>query len=80
MARSRRLAPLFGICWALGCASPFAVHAASPLAEVIKASSGSARLDVEAIRGVYDDAIVAQAAFRELGSPGLPGEGGFAVE
>ena len=58
MARSRRLAPLFAICWALGCASPFAVHAASPLAEVIKASSESARLDVDAIRGVYDDAIV----------------------
>ena len=58
MVRSRRLAPLFGICWALGGASPFAAHAASPLAEVVKASSDSARLDVEAIRAVYDDAIV----------------------
>ncbi|MDE0440907.1 MAG: tetratricopeptide repeat protein [Gammaproteobacteria bacterium] len=58
MARSRRLAPLLGICWALGGASPFAVHAASPLAEVIQASRESARLDVDAIRGVYDDAIV----------------------
>ncbi|MCY3840998.1 MAG: hypothetical protein OXH09_20535, partial [Gammaproteobacteria bacterium] len=58
MPRSSRLAPLVGICWALGCASPFAVHAASPLAEVIKASSESARLDLDAIRAVYDDAII----------------------
>ena len=58
MARSHGLATLFAVGWALGCASPFAVHAASPLAEVIKASGASARLDVDAIRAVYDDAIV----------------------
>ena len=42
----------------LGCAWPFAAHGASPLAEILKASSESARLDVDAVRAVYDDAIV----------------------
>ena len=58
MPRSRRLAPHFAICLALGCAWPYAAYAASPLAEVIRASSESARLDVDAIRHLYDDAIV----------------------
>ena len=67
---------LFGICWALGCASPFAVHAASPLAEVIKASRESARLDVDAIRAVYDDAVVGNGGIeRTLKRLGVFGEG-----
>ena len=49
---------LIAIGWALGCAWPFAAHGASPLAEVLKASTGTARLDVDTIRAVYDDAIV----------------------
>ena len=52
------LGPLFAALLAFGCAWPFPVHGASPLAEIIKASSGSARLDVDAIRALYDDAIV----------------------
>jgi len=76
VVRNRRLAPLFGICWAFGCASPFAVHAASPLAEVIKASSGSTRLDVDAIRAVYDEAIVSDGGMdRTLERLGVFGEG-----
>lgn len=76
MVRSRRLAPLFGICWALGCASPFAVHAASPLAEVIKASRESERLDVDAIRAVYDEAVVGNGGIeRTLKRLGVFGEG-----
>ncbi|MCY3622164.1 MAG: tetratricopeptide repeat protein [Gammaproteobacteria bacterium] len=76
MVRSRRLTPLFGICWALCGASPFAVHAASPLAEVIKASSESARLDVDAIRAVYDEAVVGDGGIeRTLKRLGVFGEG-----
>ena len=76
MPRSSRVAPLFGICWALGCATPFAVHAASPLAEVIKASSESARLDADAIRALYDDAIVGDGGIeRTLKRLGVFGEG-----
>ena len=58
MARRRRLGLLFSIGWALGCAWPFLAHGASPLAEVLKASSEAARLDVDAIHAVYDDAIL----------------------
>ena len=56
MARSRLL--LCAIGCALGCAWPFTANAASPLAEILRASSESARLDVDAIRALYDDAIV----------------------
>ena len=59
MARTRCIKALCALSAAVICAWPPAAGAASPLAEVIKSSAVSDRLDVDAIRAMYDDAIVA---------------------
>ena len=59
MVRSYRRVILFAIGGTLGCAWPPAAQAASPLAEVVKASAGPEPLATELIGAVYDDAILA---------------------
>ena len=61
VARTRGLKTVITASVVLGCAWSPASEAASPLAEVIKASGESGRLDVDTIRAVYDDAIVGDA-------------------